>query len=621
MKIKSIKINNFGKINNKEINFDNNINLIYGKNESGKTTILKFISSMFYGANKNKNRRDICDFEQYEPWNETDYSGKINYELDDGKSFEIFRDFRKKNPKIYNESSEDVSKQFSIDKNKGSEFFKEQTGIEEELFYSSIVAEQERVKLDEKEQNTLLQKLTNLVSTGSDSVSYKKAEAKLKTKLLDEVGTDRTTEKPKNKLAERLNELTSEYNKLENQSKINFEFDENENKLLEEVNHNNNYANAIKEIIKVKEAENFERKIISNTEKEIDELEKSIEDKKSENKQKTGNPRNNKKAIILSIISLILLAITTILLFIFNKVTIINYIFLGVTILNLILAIILSIKHVNENKKTNEEEIKNKKELEILEKNLQNKIDEIENQKKLLYDKIEQNKNCIKDKYSETYVDVEFAKNVEEIKNDLDKLEEKNNELRINIKGLELERKSAIANLERMPELEEQIKALQEEQEDLKILEKSIILAKDTLEESYNEMKKSLTPKFTEKLSEISSKISGEKYKNVKFSDEEGLLVEVENGEYKKAERLSTGTIFQMYLSLRLSMAEEISEEKLPIILDEVFAYYDDERLENILTYLSKEFADRQVMIFTCSNREKEIFDANRIKYNYIELE
>ena len=83
---------------------------------------------------------------------------------------------------------------FNIDKNKGNEFFKEQTGIEEELFCSTIVAEQERVKLDDKEQITLLQKLTNLVSTGSDSVSYKKAEAKLSTKLLDEVGTDRTTE-------------------------------------------------------------------------------------------------------------------------------------------------------------------------------------------------------------------------------------------------------------------------------------------------------------------------------------------------------------------------------------------------------------------------------------------
>ena len=38
MKINNLKINGFGKIENKEINLSKNINLIYGKNEAGKTT-------------------------------------------------------------------------------------------------------------------------------------------------------------------------------------------------------------------------------------------------------------------------------------------------------------------------------------------------------------------------------------------------------------------------------------------------------------------------------------------------------------------------------------------------------------------------------------------------------
>ena len=48
MNIDLLKINGFGKIKNKEINLNKNINIIYGKNEQGKTTMLKFISSMFY---------------------------------------------------------------------------------------------------------------------------------------------------------------------------------------------------------------------------------------------------------------------------------------------------------------------------------------------------------------------------------------------------------------------------------------------------------------------------------------------------------------------------------------------------------------------------------------------
>ena len=50
MKINKIKINSYGKLKNKEINLENNLNIIYGQNESGKSTLLKFILNIFYGA-------------------------------------------------------------------------------------------------------------------------------------------------------------------------------------------------------------------------------------------------------------------------------------------------------------------------------------------------------------------------------------------------------------------------------------------------------------------------------------------------------------------------------------------------------------------------------------------
>ena len=58
----------------------------------------------------------------------------------------------------------------------------------------------------------------------------------------------------------------------------------------------------------------------------------------------------------------------------------------------------------------------------------------------------------------------------------------------------------------------------------------------------------------------------------------------------------------------------------MPIILDEAFAYYDEERLENILKYLNEECKDNQIIIFTCTNREKEILAKENIKYNIINL-
>ena len=76
MKIKNLKINSFGKLKNREINLDSKINIIYGENEAGKSTILKFITAMLYGLSKNKRGKDISDFEKYTPWYNDEFSGK-----------------------------------------------------------------------------------------------------------------------------------------------------------------------------------------------------------------------------------------------------------------------------------------------------------------------------------------------------------------------------------------------------------------------------------------------------------------------------------------------------------------------------------------------------------------
>jgi len=82
LKIKKLKINGFGNLEGKKIEFNRNINIIYGKNEAGKSTLLKFIIDMFYGISKNKRGKDITDFEKYTPWKASEFSGKLNYELD-----------------------------------------------------------------------------------------------------------------------------------------------------------------------------------------------------------------------------------------------------------------------------------------------------------------------------------------------------------------------------------------------------------------------------------------------------------------------------------------------------------------------------------------------------------
>ena len=108
MKINDLRINYFGKLNNKNLKLSDGINLIVGENEAGKSTMQKFISCILYGASKNKNGKEISDFDKFKPWNSEEFSGKIEYTLDNGESFEIYRDFKKKNPIIYNSQKEDI---------------------------------------------------------------------------------------------------------------------------------------------------------------------------------------------------------------------------------------------------------------------------------------------------------------------------------------------------------------------------------------------------------------------------------------------------------------------------------------------------------------------------------
>jgi len=76
LKINHLKINGFGKIINKKIDFSDNLNIVYGLNESGKSTIQKFIPGVIFGLTKNKNGKEESEYDKLYPWNGLEYSGK-----------------------------------------------------------------------------------------------------------------------------------------------------------------------------------------------------------------------------------------------------------------------------------------------------------------------------------------------------------------------------------------------------------------------------------------------------------------------------------------------------------------------------------------------------------------
>lgn len=621
MKINSLKINGFGKIENKEIKLSDNINLIYGENEAGKTTLLKFISGMFYGISKNKNKKEIPDYERYKPWKSEEFSGKIEYTLDNNETYEIFRQFNKKNPKIY-KNSEDISKNFNIDKTRGNEFFYEQTNIDEKTFSSTTLIEQKEVVLDNSEQNILTQKIANLLSTGEENLSYKKTKDLLNKKQNEEVGSSRTVGRPLNVITEKIEKLMKEKESLAISDEKKEEIEIRQKNTKDKINEKEIKINLIKKINSKKIEENIEdekikinNEIINNEKIKINNLKNKIK----ENKIKI-NKKNNK----INIIILILLLIINLILFILKANKIINILLFVVT---LAISGIIIIKKIKTNKKINLKKIEENKyllEIETAENNIktiEEKINKI-NLEKIQKNELEKNqiKNEFKNKIDENEIDYLLSENKITINNILESLEGELSSLKIQLHTSEIDYNNILKKLEEKAKIEENLQgALYNKKEILK-LEKEINIARTALERAYDKMKKEITPKFTKSLSTIVDRVSDGKYNNINFIDGEGLIVELENGEYVNANKLSIGTIDQLYLSLRLSAMQEITKEKMPIILDETFAYYDNQRLENILTYIDEELKENQVIIFTCSNREKEILEKNNIKFNYINI-
>ena len=626
MKINKLKINSYGKLKEKEVEFKEHINIVYGKNESGKSTLINFIMNSFYGISKNKNGKEYSNLEKYTPWVGDDFSGKLEYELDNKEKFEIFRDFKKKNPKIYNSKMEDISKQFNIDKSKGNEFFYEQTKIDEQLFLSTILVNQEEIKLGKQDQNILIQKIANLVGTGDDNISFKRTMDRIDRRKLDEIGTDRSREKPINIITREIYELENEKQEIEKDIDVKYEIEENKNKLnaeIEKLESENKFLKEIKLINENEKIENEKINLIKNSINEINSKNENIyEESKKINLEKN---KLNKKIIIIFLFFILI----NVLQFIFVKNKYFNYIFLLTVPMVLFFYFILKnkIKIKEKNTKNKLEKIESEvnnlnNEKNLIEKNnleLENEINKLKNNFNL---KINLQIEKIKNKFSnQLELDkINYLINSENNNLEIQNIENELNNKKIKLHTLELDYKNIEPKLEKLSKIEEKLVNDNEKMTTLRRLERSMNLAKETLNKVYEEMKNTVTPKFTQELSKTVSKITSEKYQNVKFSDDIGLIVEVENGSYVPISRLSIGTIDQLYLSLRLAMVEELSEERMPIFLDEAFAYYDTERLKNILKYLDERLKKYQIIIFTCTKREEEVLKDLKIPFNLINI-
>ena len=611
MKIDNFKINNYGKIENREVILTNGINLIKGYNEAGKSTILSFLNSMLYGIDKTK-KGNISEYDKYLPWLSTNFSGSMEYSLDNGQKYYVFRDFKKKIPVVLDQNRNDITLNFKQSR-KGIDFLEEQIGVDRKTFENTSISYQKLVVLDDKNKAEMAGRLANLVSTGEENFSYEELIKKLNNKQLEEIGSSRTKKRPINNIEERILKLEKEkmevLNVKDKKEKMNEEREETQ-KQFATIGYIKQMINEIKENFLKKEAE---KKIYSDIYNRIEKKKEEIEEKKKERIDVITKEK------VFDRIKWIYLVLTLIVI-----PAAYFYIYSLIIYVLALLAVYIFARN-NRDKRMEELEERNRaveKELNILRKDIIQDERVIQKEKKEFEERFENLKNEMYFKYknyvNRDYLDRILNKDIEGVFKEASEIEKEYETTMYRLSQINAERNVVESTSGKLTEIVEELEELKQEREKLLSYNDTIEIAKEVLKESYDELKNNVGPEFDKKLSYIVEKITNNKYNDVYIDNEHNIKIKTEHGEYVNLERFSTGTIEQVNLALRLAYIDIISKEKLPIILDEAFAFYDDERLANIMKFLNKEYEDRQVIIFTCSNREKKIIDEENILANIV---
>lgn len=506
MKIRELILKNFGKFTDRHIQLDDGINILYGENESGKSTIHTFIRGMFYGMERGRGRAAVNDtYSIYEPWeNSNFYSGSLRFESG-GKVFRIDRNFDRYSKKA-ELICEDDGELLSIEEGDLEMLL---GGLRAESYDNTVSVQQLKVQTSQSLAGELRNYATNYYTSGTAGIDLESAMKKLQEKKKEQEHTI------KDALIQR--QQKREY--IEQEASY-----------------------VWRDVHRLEcEAANIDEELKHRRERE-----KSEDEYREEpNKRVVDELRPSKWRI--HPIEIIVFAVIIALAFvIISKPW--NYL---VSIVIFLLCLI----YVWNRMKVGKKQEKTPPEL-ILE--------EI---------------------------------TPEEEKISLEQLEWERIHLRAELK----EKKIQYENLqEQLAELDEVGQEFRENDRKCQAIQ----LAMDRLQELSETMQKKMKKELDEKASEIISQITDGKYEKL-LIDENLHINLMSHGRRVDIEQVSRGTVEQIYFALRMSAGSFLQEEDLPVILDDTFAYYDDERLMETLRWLADHKS--QVLIFTCQKREEQL--------------
>ena len=641
MWIKRLNITHFGRFYQKQLSFNPGINVIYGENESGKSTVHQFIQAMLFGVERLRGkaaRRDV--YTKFQPWEQgRSYEGSMEIEHD-GERYRLVRNFYKED-EFFRVEQLSTGKEINLP---GNEIDTLIDGLNRSNFKNTLSISQLESQIDMRFGLSLQAYMANIQKTKSQEVDLNRTFEFLK--KAKKVCLDKSPEKQlreqqniRNNLAFSESEeerLSADIRELEKElervrEKIQFcqsDFRENRRKEQKErmaavrlIEENNAIASRYRELKSAYEQmkctmpeDNFE-----DLKQKWDEANEDYEDLADQYDQISG--RN-----LATLFSIAMFGIIPVAAVFFLKSNM--FIRFGVIVAFIGVLLLTSFilqrgrRHLGirlKESKENLQDIHDQMEQQMFGRGNQERLSQMKEELDELREQYEKIQIPLKP-YIEKYGD-DISLETDDVMDNqsFGKLRNEEERLMKSLERLIVQKENFEQRMAEREDLELEIKQLAEEvksaKEEAGIIQECMDILYDLSEEIHSDFGHTLN----REVSDMICQMTGGKYTWLTVDNELNIKVDTGSG-FAEPDQLSVGTREQIYLALRAAMVKLLFPEgNMPLILDDSFGFYDDKRLLQTLEWLSEQNFE-QILLFTCQTREMSAFEQLGVPYTSISL-
>lgn len=630
MKLLDLHIDGFGKFHDRDVTFADGLNIIYGKNEAGKSTIHTFVRCMLFGLERSRGRASRNDtWSHFDPWDfGSSYGGRMRVEQE-GMIYRIERNFQK-DQKSFLIVNETLGKQVEP-----TRAFLDQLlcGLNETSYTNTISIGQLKSATDVGMVAELRNYIANMNTTGNMSLNITRATSLLRSRR-KEFDQQLNPDAARNYAT-----LQSEIRTIEREIAA----PEYENQLQEYQNMRTQYH---EEITRKQEArEQLLQKVasgrqalsgaqFSDEQSVLDYRDETVRTYEAYQTAKASCSRRSHTVLsVLFLMAAVLVGIfASVVTFQEHArrmalpsvslpavISLQDPAFLLICLL-ILLALIFAFTGVSLllSRKRSKRDLAYTGKLlqEVFSRHLGSPVVSEEAMQAFLR-RMEENVRLSQVLARSEKAVQEQAEEISGLKDETTACEEVI--ARQQKTQWELEKK-----LDRLAQCKDQTESLSrilEENDRIREEIAAIDLALDVMTDLSSTIRDSFGLHLNKAASDMIAEITGGIYDSMSVDENLNLFMNTRT-KLVPVSQVSSGTMDQVYLALRLAAARLVQEghDQMPLIFDDSFVQYDDDRLRTTLKWISQAYQDHQIIIFTCHQREAQMMTANQIPFHMIEI-